>query len=84
MLVERGCAATILALIPDEAGVSSPTAYKAFRNKPGLLKGVFEYAVVRNAHPGRTGTPTGPHRHRERTGAETARRGALQCWCWWW
>jgi AcrR family transcriptional regulator len=41
----RGYAATTMAVIAAEAGVSVETIYKVFGNKPGVLKALFDVAV---------------------------------------
>lgn len=46
LLVERGYAETTLALVAQGAGVAAPTVYKAFGNKPALVKAAFDYAVA--------------------------------------
>jgi AcrR family transcriptional regulator len=46
LLVERGYAETTLALVAQRAGVAAPTVYKAFGNKPALVKAAFDYAVA--------------------------------------
>jgi AcrR family transcriptional regulator len=51
LLVERGYAATTLALVAERAGVAAPTAYKAFGNKPGMVKAAFDYAVAGDDEP---------------------------------
>lgn len=45
MFFEQGYAATSVAAIAAEVGVSVETVYKAFRNKPGLVKALFDIAV---------------------------------------
>ena len=49
--LDAGYAGTTLAAIAAEAGVSVETIYKAFGNKPGLLKAVFDVAVVGGDQP---------------------------------
>jgi AcrR family transcriptional regulator len=51
LLVERGYAATNLSLVAQRAGVAAPTAYKAFGNKPAMVKAAFDYAVAGNDEP---------------------------------
>ena len=51
LLVARGFAATTLALVAERAGVASPTVYKAFGNKPGLVKAAFDYSVAGDDQP---------------------------------
>ena len=46
LFVEDGYAATTVGAVAREAGVSVETVYKAFTNKPGLAKAVFDVAVV--------------------------------------
>lgn len=46
LLVEQGYAETTLALVGERAGVSTPTVYKAFGNKPALVKAAFDYAAA--------------------------------------
>lgn len=43
--LERGYGGTTLAAVAAEAGVSVETVYKAFGNKPGLLKAVIDVAM---------------------------------------
>jgi AcrR family transcriptional regulator len=51
ILLERGYAATTLALVADRAGVAVPTVYKAFGNKPAIVKAAFDYAVAGDDEP---------------------------------
>ncbi len=51
LLLERGYGATSLALVAERADVSPHTVYKAFRNKPTLLKAVFDYSVAGDDEP---------------------------------
>lgn len=46
LFLERGFAATTVAAVATGAGVSVETVYKAFTNKPGLVKAVFDVLVV--------------------------------------
>jgi AcrR family transcriptional regulator len=46
LFLERGYAGTTMAAVAKAAGVSSETVYKAFENKPGLVKAVFDVAIV--------------------------------------
>lgn len=46
-----GYTATTLASVAGEAGVSVETIYRAFANKAGLLKAVFDVAVVGDDEP---------------------------------
>jgi AcrR family transcriptional regulator len=48
---ERGYASATIPSIAADAGVSVETVYKAFGNKAGLLKGVFDVAVVGDDEP---------------------------------
>jgi AcrR family transcriptional regulator len=45
-LLEHGYADTTLASVAERAGVAAPTVYKAFGNKAGLVKAVFDVAVA--------------------------------------
>lgn len=49
--LESGYAATTLAAVAAEVEVSVETIYKAFRNKPGLLKAVFDFSVAGDDEP---------------------------------
>ena len=49
--LERGYAATTVGEIAGAAGVSVETVYKAFANKAGLLKAVFDVAIVGDDEP---------------------------------
>ena len=51
VFLERGYASTTVAAIAAEAGVSVETVYKAFGNKPGLVKAVFDVAIVGDDEP---------------------------------
>ncbi len=51
LLLEQGYAATTLALVAERAGVAAPTAYKAFGNKPAMVKAAFDYAVAGDDEP---------------------------------
>jgi len=51
LLVERGYAATTLALVAERAGVAAPTVYKAFGNKPAMVKAAFDYTVAGDDEP---------------------------------
>ena len=44
--LDHGYASTTLGTIAEQAGVSVETVYKAFGNKAGLLKAVFDVAIV--------------------------------------
>jgi len=47
----RGYTATTVPAVAAEAGVSVETVYKAFGNKAGLLKAVFDVAIVGDDEP---------------------------------
>ncbi|HYO00156.1 MAG TPA: TetR/AcrR family transcriptional regulator [Actinomycetota bacterium] len=49
--LESGYASTTLAAVAADAQVSVETIYKAFRNKPGLLKAVFDFSVAGDDEP---------------------------------
>jgi AcrR family transcriptional regulator len=49
--LDHGYASTTLGTIAEEAGVSVETVYKAFGNKAGLLKAVFDVALVGDDEP---------------------------------
>ena len=49
--LDDGYAATTVATIAEEAGVSVETVYKAFGNKPGILKTLFDVAIVGDDEP---------------------------------
>lgn len=51
LFLERGYAATTVGAIAAAAGVSVETVYKAFRNKPGLVKAVVDIAIVGDDEP---------------------------------
>ncbi len=51
MFLERGYAATTVGAIAAEARVSVETVYKAFGNKPGLVKAVVDVAIVGDDEP---------------------------------
>ncbi len=46
LLVEHHYAETTVALVARGAGVAAPTVYKAFGNKPTLVKAAFDYAAA--------------------------------------
>jgi AcrR family transcriptional regulator len=46
MFVEQGYAATTVRAIAEASGVSVETVYKAFGNKPGIVKACFDVAIV--------------------------------------
>jgi AcrR family transcriptional regulator len=51
IFLDRGYAATTVAAIAAEAGVSVETVYKGFGNKPGLVKAVIDVAIVGDDEP---------------------------------
>jgi AcrR family transcriptional regulator len=51
MFLERGYAGTAVPAVADAAGVSAQNVYKAFGNKPGLLKAVFDVAMAGDDEP---------------------------------
>lgn len=51
LFLERGYAATTVGAIAADAGVSMETVYKAFGNKPGLVKAVFDVSIVGDDEP---------------------------------
>ena len=51
LFLEHGYAATTLAEIAGQAGVSVETIYKGFANKAGVLKAVFDVAVAGDDAP---------------------------------
>ncbi len=51
LFLERGYANTTVAAVAADAGVSVETVYKAFANKPGLVKALFDVAVVGDDEP---------------------------------
>ena len=51
MFLERGYSDTTVPAVARAAGVSAQTVYKAFGNKPGLLKAVFDVAMAGDDDP---------------------------------
>ncbi|HEV2809798.1 MAG TPA: helix-turn-helix domain-containing protein [Acidimicrobiales bacterium] len=51
LFLEQGYAPTTMAAIATEAAVSVETVYKAFGNKAGLLKSVFDVSIVGDDEP---------------------------------
>lgn len=51
LFLERGYAATTIGDIASAVGVSVETVYKAFANKAGLLKAMFDVAIVGDDAP---------------------------------
>ncbi|HET6818330.1 MAG TPA: TetR/AcrR family transcriptional regulator [Mycobacteriales bacterium] len=49
--LEAGYAQTTIAAVAESAGVSVETVYKAFANKPGLAKAVFDVSIVGDDEP---------------------------------
>jgi AcrR family transcriptional regulator len=49
--LDDGYAATTIGQIASDAGVSVETVYKAFANKAGLLKAIFDVAIVGDDEP---------------------------------
>jgi AcrR family transcriptional regulator len=49
--LDEGYSATTVAAVAHDASVSVEFVYKAFRNKPGLLKGVFDVAIAGDDEP---------------------------------
>jgi AcrR family transcriptional regulator len=74
--LESGYAATTLAGVADEAGVSVETVYKAFGNKAGLVKAVFDVAVAGDDEP----VPVAERDFVRRIEAEPDARRKLALW----
>jgi AcrR family transcriptional regulator len=51
MFLDHGYAQTTIAAVASAAGVSVETVYKAFGNKPGLAKAVFDVSIVGDDEP---------------------------------
>jgi AcrR family transcriptional regulator len=51
LFLERGYAATTVPAVAATAGVSVQSVYKAFGNKPALLKAVFDVAIAGDDEP---------------------------------
>lgn len=51
LFLDNGYAATTIGQIADEAGVSVETIYKAFSNKAGVVKAVFDVTVAGDDEP---------------------------------
>ena len=51
LFLADGYAASTIAAVAGRAGVSAETVYKAFGNKPGLVKAVFDVTVVGDDEP---------------------------------
>lgn len=49
--LDQGYAATTMAEVAGEAGVSVETVYKGFGNKPGLMKAVLDVSIVGDDDP---------------------------------
>jgi AcrR family transcriptional regulator len=54
LFLERGYASTTMASVAEGAGVSVEAVYKAFSNKAGLVKAVFDVAIVGDETPSRS------------------------------
>jgi AcrR family transcriptional regulator len=85
LFVTRGYAATTINAVAAAAGVSVETVYKAFGNKPGLVKAAFDVAVVGDDEPipmmqrefvRRTSAEPDPHKKLEGYGVHVADVGA--------
>ena len=79
LFLAQGYAATTMASIAAEAGVSVETIYKAFGNKPGVLRALFEVVVGDDddeslpSSTARSSSTCGPSPTRRRSCASTAR-----------
>ncbi len=51
LFLEHGYAHTTIAMVAEEAGVAVQTVYKAFANKPGLVKALVDVAIVGDDEP---------------------------------
>jgi AcrR family transcriptional regulator len=51
IFLERGYGLTTMPAVAAAAGVSTETVYKAFTNKPGLVKAIFDVAIVGDDEP---------------------------------
>lgn len=51
LFLGRGYAQTTMPAVAADAGVSVETVYKAFGNKPGLVKAVFDVAIAGDDQP---------------------------------
>lgn len=51
LFLKRGYASTTMASVAEGAGVSVEAVYKAFSNKAGLVKAVFDVAIVGDDKP---------------------------------
>jgi AcrR family transcriptional regulator len=51
LFLEQGYAATTVAAIAADAGVSVETVYKGFGSKPGLVKAVFDVSIAGDDDP---------------------------------
>jgi AcrR family transcriptional regulator len=51
MFLDRGYAGTTMPAVAAAANLSTETVYKAFVNKPGLVKAVFDVAIVGDDQP---------------------------------
>jgi AcrR family transcriptional regulator len=75
--LEHGYVPTTIAAIADTAGVSVETVYKAFGNKAGLLKAMFDVAIVGDDEP----VPLVQREMVARIQAEPDGRQKLQIYC---
>ena len=51
LFLAHGYAATTMPMVAEKAGVSVQTVYKAFENKPGLVKALVDVALVGDDEP---------------------------------
>src|SRR5438105_2248242 len=51
LFLEHGYANTTIAMVADAADVAVQTVYKAFSNKPGLVKAIVDVAIVGDDEP---------------------------------
>jgi AcrR family transcriptional regulator len=51
LFLEHGYANTTITMVAEEAGVAVQTVYKAFANKPGLVKALVDVAIVGDDEP---------------------------------
>jgi AcrR family transcriptional regulator len=75
--LKRGYATTTVAAVASDAGVSVETVYKAFGNKAGLLKAMFDVAIVGDDEP----IPLQQREMVARIQAEPDGPGKLQIYC---
>jgi AcrR family transcriptional regulator len=72
--LDDGYAPTTLAAIAGDAGVSVQMIYKSFKNKPGVLKAVFDFSVAGDDEP----VPSIERDHADRLRAEPDPRTKLE------